>query len=560
MSHDFVQRFSPELLPHSLPDFPTDSSNGLSRRQAILVPSLMGLGLMGGLHGLPALAQTDPLRGSGTPLRGGVLSRRLPGDPPNFDTLANTTGWVVFVAAPCYNALVRFDEFDPDKVIPDLAESIELSADGKAYTFRLRKGVKFHDGAPCTADDVKYTFDVIREPPKGVVSVRANLLDAVESIVTVDSHTVRFNLKRKSPSLLVNLACAWMVVLPKHILEKGPMKDVMVGTGPFKFKEYKRGVSLELVRNPDYHLPSRPYLDGIKYFMIPDESTAHAYFRTGQLDEYVPGPGVALARQRDVAQRAYMQKIFSTGALSVYFNLQEKPYDDIRVRQAIALAIDRQAALNTVYSGLGATAGFSMPGKWALPPAELKAIPGYGDYKDSNIVQAKALLAAAGYPNGFKDTMLARRLAAHEAHAIFIKDQLTKIGIEITLDLQETAAYYQKESKRQWKMIAGALDYLSNDPDAMYADTVTCDGNFNRAKLCDAKIDDLVTRQSQELDEKKRIALVNELEKRVLSQYAVFMVYFKDRFRLYQNNVHGWGLHPNEDNAMRLADCWKSRA
>ena len=541
-------------------NFVLNSFSGLSRRQAILAPTLMGLGMTAGLHGLSASAATDPLRGEGPPVPGGILTRRLPGDPPNFDTLANTTGWVVFVGAPCYNALVRFDEFDPDKIIPDLAESYEVSADGKAYTFRLRKGVKFHDGMPFTSADVKFTFDVIRNPPTGYVSVRANLLDAVDSIVIIDPYTVRFNLKRKSPSLLVNLACAWMVVLPKHILEKGPMKDVMIGTGPFKFKEYKRGVSLDLIRNTEYHLPSRPYLDGIKFYVIPDENTAYAYFRTGQLDEYVPGPGVVLARAKETASRAYMQKIFSTGALGLYFNMQEKPFDDIRVRQAIALAINRQDALNTVYSGLGALAGYSMPGKWGLPAAELKAIPGYGDYKDSNIVQAKALLAAAGYPNGFKETMLARRIAAHEAHAIFIKDQLTKIGIDITLDLQETAAYYQKESKRQWKLIAGALDYLTNDPDAMYSDTVACDGTTNRAKICDARIDDLVLRQSQELDEKMRIALVNDLEKRVLSQYGIYMMYFKDRFRLYQNTVHGWGLHPNEDNAMRLQDCWKSKA
>jgi peptide/nickel transport system substrate-binding protein len=351
-----------------------------------------------------------------------------------------------------------------------------------------------------------------------------------------------------------------MVVLPKHILEKGPMKDVMIGTGPFKFKEYKRGVSLDLIRNTEYHLPSRPYLDGIKFYVIPDENTAHAYFRTGQLDEYVPGPGVVLARAKELASRAYMQKIYSNAIMGLYFNMQEKPFDDIRVRQAICLAINRQDALTTVMSGLGTMSGYSMPGKWALPAAELKTIPGYGEYKDSNIVQAKALLAAAGYPNGFKETMLARRIAAFEAHAIFIKDQLGKIGIDVTIDLQETAAYYQKESKRQWKLLASGMSYVNNDPDATFADTVTCDGTFNYPKLCDAKIDELVLRQSQELDEKKRIALVNELEKRVLSQYSGFQMYFKDRFRLYQNTVHGWGLHPNEDNAMRLQDCWKSKA
>jgi peptide/nickel transport system substrate-binding protein len=546
-----IDRISTSLL---------NSSLRVDRRQAILAPTLMGLGLTGAFHMSSSWAAPDSARGEGSPVRGGILTRRIAGDPPNFDTLSNSTGWVVFVAAPCYNGLVRFDEFNPDKIIPDLAESYELSADGKAYTFRLRKGVKFHDGKPFTAEDVKYTFDVVRAPPNGYVSVRANLLDAVDSIVVVDPHTVRFNLKRKSPSLLTNLACAWMVVLPKHILEKGPMKSAMVGTGPFKLQEYKRGVSLELVRNPDYHVPNRPYLDGVKYFFIPDDGAAYGYFRVGQLDEWVPGPAIALARQKELADRAYMQSIYSTAVMGLYFNTKEKPFDDIRVRQAVCLAINRKEALDTVYSGHGSIAGHSMPGKWALPAAELKAIPGYGDYKDSNIVQAKALLAAAGYPNGFKETMLARRIAAFEAHAIFIKDQLNKIGIEVTIDLQETASYYQKESKRQWKLLASGLSYVNNDPDALYADTVTCDGAFNSPKICDAKIDDLVLRQSQELDEKKRIAMVNELEKAVLSQYGAYMMYWKNRFRMYQKTVHGWGLHPNEDNAMRLEDCWKSKS
>ena len=530
----------------------------VKRRQMLMAPPLMGLGLATGLCGLSHAATLDNIRGTGTPTRGGILTRRIAGDPPSFDTLANTTGWVLFVAGPCYNGLVRYDELDADKVVPDLAESYEVSPDGKAYTFHLRKGVKFHDGKPFTSDDVKYTFDVMRAPPKGIISVRANLLDAVDAILVPDAHTVRFILKRKSPSLIANLACGWMVVLPRHILEKGPMKDAIVGTGPFKFKDYKRGVSIDLVRNPDYHIPNRPYLDGIKFFFVPDDNTAYGYFRTGQLDEWVPTPAVALARQKELSSKAYLQTIYSTSAVCLHFNAMEKPFDDIRVRQAMCLAINRQEALNTVFSGQGTVGGFSMPGKWALPDKELVKIPGYAPYKDSNIAQAKALLAAAGFPNGFKETMLVRRLVLFEAHAIFLKDQMSKIGIDLTLDFQETASYNETLRKRKWKLDAGGFSFVINDPDAMYSDSVTCDGNFNFSKTCDAKIDDLVLRQSQELDVRKRVALVNEIEAKALAEYGTYMMYFKNRFRMYQNNVHGWGLHPNEDNVMRLEDCWKS--
>jgi peptide/nickel transport system substrate-binding protein len=530
-----------------------------AKRQTVLAASLTGLGLMTGMNDGALAASSDHLLGPGAPVRGGTLTRRIAGDPPSFDTIGSTAGWSLYIAGPCYNGLVRYDEFDADKVIPDLAESHEVSADGKAYTFYLRKGVRFHDGRPCTAEDVKYTFDVIRDPPKGIVSARANLLDAVESIVVVDPTTVRFQLKRKSPSLITSLAGGWMVVLPKHILEKGVMKDSIVGTGPFKFKEYKRGVSVELVRNAEYHIPNRPFLEAVKFFIIPDENTAYGYFRTGQIDEWVPPALLAQTREKELAGRAYLQSTHSTSSVGLHFNTQLKPFDDIRVRQAFCLAINRQQSLDIAFNGQGVTAGYSMPGKWALSSAELARIPGYAPFKDTHIAQAKALLAAAGFPNGFSETMLVRRIAIYEPHAVYLKDQLSKIGVDIKLDMQETATYNETLRKRQWKLDAGGISFVINDPDATFADSVSCDGISNFSKLCDAKTDDLVLRQSQEMDVKKRLALVNELEFKTLSQYGTYMMYFRKRFRMYQNNVHGWALHPNEDNVMRLEDCWKSR-
>ncbi len=533
---------------------------GLTRRQVLVAPALIGLGLATGLSRLSFAATSDNnVRGKGPPTRGGILTRALSNDPPHFDIMASTTGRVIAVVGPCSNGLVRYDALDPDKIVPDLAESYEISSDGRVYTFRLRRGVKFHDGKPCTSEDVKYTFDVMRDPPKGIVSVRGNLLDAVDSIQSVDAQTVRFILKRKSPSLIANLAGGWMVVLPKHILEKGPMKDVVVGTGPFKLKEYKRGVSIELVRNPDYHIPGRPYLDGIKYFTIPDENTAFAYFRTGQLDEWSVTGSVAPARLKELAGRAYLLAGIATSSNCLHFNAQEKPFDDIRVRQALCLAINRQEALDTVFGGQGiATAGLSMPGKWALPKSELDKIPGYSLYKESNIAQAKALLAAAGMPNGFQETMLVQRIPTYEGHAIFIKDRLLRVGIELKLDFQESAKYNDTVRNRQWKLDAGGAPFHVNDPDAMFSDSVTCDGNLNYSKLCNAKIDDLFNRQTQELDVKKRVALVNELEKTALAQYGTYKMYFRNISRMFQNNLHGWALHPNVDNATRFEDTWKS--
>jgi peptide/nickel transport system substrate-binding protein len=531
---------------------------GITRRRLVLAPPLIGLGIAATIPRFASAATHENVIGKGTPKRGGVLNRRLNVDPPSFDTLENAAGVVMYSTGPCYNGLVRYSELDPEKIVPDLAESYEISPNGLAYTFTLRKGVNFHDGKPFTAEDVKFTFDVLRDPPKGYVSVRAKMLGAIESIVLVDPHVVRFQLKRKSPSLIANLAVGWMMVLPKHILEKGPMKEVIVGTGPYKFKEYKRGVSIELVRNPDYHIPGRPYLDAIKFFVIPDDNTAYNYFRTGQLDEWVPSPALARTREKELAAKAYLQAIPSSSIATLTFNTKEKPFDDPRVRQAICIAIDRQEALQIAFGGEGTAGGFSMPGRWALPKAQVEKISGYGPFKDSNLAQAKALLAEAGFPNGFSETMLVRRIPLYEPLAIYFKDRLLKIGVDMKLDFQETAKYQDSMRKRLWKIEAGSNSSPVNDPDAMYADSVTCEGASNVAKLCDQKLDELVLRQSQELDEKKRLALVHDIESKVMAQYGTYVIGSRNRFRLYQNNVHGWGLHPNEDNAMRQEDCWKS--
>jgi peptide/nickel transport system substrate-binding protein len=540
-----------------------DSSNDLprllNRRQAILAPTLAGLGITAGMGDFAFAASDNGSVGSAKPVRGGIFMRALATDVPNFDTMANSASRVLQVVGPCCNGLVRYDSLDPDKIVMDLAESYEISSDGLAYTFHLRKGLKFHDGKPCTSEDVKYTFDVRRDPPKGIVSMRANLFDSVDSIIAPTPTTVRFLLKRKSPSLLANLAGGWMVVLPKHILEKGPMTEVIVGTGPFKMKEYKRGVSIELTRNTEYHLPDRPYLDGIKYFIIPDVNTTYAYFRAGQLDEYAPQGAITSDRTKELGDKAYVLAGTATSSNCISFNSQVKPYDDIRVRKAICLAINRKEAMDTVVMGQGvATAGLALPGKWALPKARIEKIPAYGPWRESNLAEAKALMAAAGFPNGFKETILVQRIPIYDAHAIFIKDKLLQIGIDATLDFQESAKYNESIRKRQFKIDAGGAPFQVNDPDAMFTDSVTCDGNLNYSKLCDPRIDELVRLQSQELDERKRIALVNELEARVLAQYGTYKMYFRNITRVYRSNLHGMAVHPNTDNATRLEDCWKS--
>ena len=494
------------------------------------------------------------------PQYGGVLTFNQVNDLANFDPMSNTSGSVLYALAPCYNNLVMFDPLDPDKIIPDLAESWEIAPDGKAITFKLIKGVKFHDGKPCTAADVKYTFDTVRNPPQGVVSARKALFAVVSAIETPDDYTVRFVLKQPSLSFLVTLASGWMVVLPKHILEvKGDMKKDLVGTGPFKLKEYVPGVSLELAKNPDYHVKGRPYLDGLKQYVIPDPASTFANFRSGELMQYDAMSGDDARRaEKEFGDKIIIQSMPSTSFVGIAYNTKNKPWDDIRVRQAASLAIDRAAALKVAYTGDGVLGGLTMPGPWSLPAAEIEKIPGYGKDMAANLVQAKKLLTEAGFPNGFTTTILVRKHQIFEPVAVFVKDQWTKIGIEAKLDVRETAALNEALNKRDFQVTATGNSYTANDPDVL-GDYVTSGGSQNYTSLVNKEIDELYAKQSQTLDVAERKKLVNTIERLALSDQGIFLLYWRDRFHGFSRRIRDFKIHPNMDNVRRYQNVWLTK-
>jgi peptide/nickel transport system substrate-binding protein len=323
-------------------------AKGLTRRDLLRAGLRGTVGVAGATflirHSVPWFSPTVA-HAADQPRSGGTLTMWTQGDPPNFDLHQNSTFMVNWAMAPCYNQLVQFDPLDPTKVIPDIAERWEMAPDGKSYTFSLHKGVKFHDGKVLTSADVKVSLDRVREPPSGVVSPRAEAFAAVEEIQTPDEATVIIRLSRPNPSLLDNLAQGWMAIYPKHVLEKeGDMKKAVVGTGPFKLKRYTRGVSIELEKNPDYFVKGRPYLDGITLYIIPDFGTAYAAFRTKRL-LYMSFQleSTAHQAQAELAKQIVIQKVPGLSMRPVLnFNTTRKPWDDVRVREAVSLVLDRE--------------------------------------------------------------------------------------------------------------------------------------------------------------------------------------------------------------------------
>jgi peptide/nickel transport system substrate-binding protein len=498
-----------------------------------------------------------------TPRRGGILNLVTAGDPPNFDPFSNTTSRVLYVVAACYNSLVMMHPEQPDKIIGDLATEIILSDDGLSYTFKLVKNAKFHDGHPLTSADVKHTFDIVRNPPKGIVSARQSLLQAVSGIDAIDDYTVRFNLSRPSPSLLASLATGWFVVAPKHILEaKGTMAKDVIGSGPFKFKEHDHGVSYELERNPDYHIPDRPFLDGIKYYIVPDASTRFAYMNSGQIDFYEGLSGKeARAAKRDFPDKV---KIFSTVSYlgePFTINTSRKPFDDIRVRKAIAYAVNHDEALKVLADGDGQIGGHLPPGQGGISAAELATIPGYGKNTDANRLEARRLLAEAGVPDGFEITLTTRKDAGtQESRAVFLVDQFARIGIKARIAIQESAEYFETMTKRKFDIATNVIAALSGDPDFMIGPFHTSDGGLNYTGIRSPEIDALYLQQSEETDPVKRVALARQLEVATLNQFGTVVLYFKDKFIMTGSRVNNYVMHPEPDNNRRYQNVWLADA
>jgi len=497
------------------------------------------------------------------PRYGGVLTAWTAADPPNYDVHQNSTYQVLHPLAPCFNLLVKFDPMDPNKVVGDLAERWEISPDGKIYTFYLKRGVKFHHGKPFKAEDVKANFERIANPPRGMVSPRKGVFQVVDAIETPDDYTVKFILKRPNPSLLTNIAQGWNVIYPKDLLESRPdMKTTVIGTGPFKFKEHIRGVSIELVKNTEYHVAGRPYLDGIKYFIIPDPNTALSAFISGQLLMYRPNlQADADEAKRQLGDKIVIQKVQGYLFDTVNMNAQRAPWNDERVRLAVSMAIDRSAAITVLAQGEGTVGGYMPPGgRWELPKEELQKVPGYRPNKAQEIEEAKRLLAQAGYPNGFKTTLLTRKGADYEPLSVFLKDQLAKIGIDAVLDVQETGTAFDRLNRRDFDMAPWVHAIAVDDPDAIYAEFYLCNAERNYSNVCVPEVDQIFERQSQTMDPNERRQLVWEMERRALVGNAKIVVDWRFERTIHWAKVRNYKRHPSLYNNFDFQDVWLAEA
>ncbi|MBI2907182.1 MAG: hypothetical protein HYX92_05940 [Chloroflexi bacterium] len=503
----------------------------------------------------PGVPTPSPKPAADQPRYGGILILGASSDAPSLDPIREASA-TLFNVFPAYSGLLQYDPLDNERIIPDLAERWERSGDGMAFTFHLRRDVKWHDGRPFTSADAAFSVDNQRK----LNARKKDLLSAISGAETAGEYAVKVTVKQPSASLPAALAVGNMAMAPKHVYEaKGDMKNEVVGTGPFRFKSYSLGVSMELVKNQGYFVPGRPYLDGITAYIIKDRGTLVAAFRTGRIRMPVPSifvtPTEAKAIEKNVPQ-AIVQPFQPLRATAFFMKTTEKPWNDVRVRRAVHLATDRQAALKALGEGEGILAAAMITGQWAIPGDELLKQPGFRQPKDADIAEAKRLLAEAGFPGGFDTRILARSgYGAGLTAAEFMTDQLSKIGIRGTLDTVESAIYLDRLDRIAYETVTTYGGPDITDPDSAASYFV----KGNRYAISDERLLDLFDKQAGTADFAERKRLVLEMQHRVLEIAPyVLMLWFNSyipRWPEVRNYKAGTGQHNNS----KYQDVWLAK-
>src|ERR1700758_2901436 len=309
---------------------------------------------------------------------GGVLRMPMGTSPASMSIHEESTIATLGPMMGVFNNLVMFDQHVPqnslNSIVPDLASSWSWSEDGKELTFKLRPGIKWHDGKPFTAKDVKCTWDLISgtAPEKFRINPRKAWYRNLDELTTNDDHEVTFRLKRPQTSFIALLASGWSPVYPCHVSPRD-MRTHPIGTGPFKFVEFKPNEMVKVVRNPDYWKTGRPYLDAIEYPMITNPATAVLAFAAGKLDRTGQGyMSIPLMKQiKEQAPNAECTTVSWNIPRQLLVNRSKPPFDNPELRRAIALTLDRRALIDILGDGQGEIGGAMMQppaGSWGVPP------------------------------------------------------------------------------------------------------------------------------------------------------------------------------------------------
>jgi peptide/nickel transport system substrate-binding protein len=532
MSNDHDSRPASFLFDSTLP-----------RRDALKLLAAAGIAA-------PSVSSTVTLTsGQGTPVadedvvRGGTLRVALDSDVIGIDPHGASAGVDRNVYTTVYNGLVVPDE--NLEIQPDLAESWDISEDGLVYTFYLREGIKFHDGTDCDAEAVKWNFDWILDEAKA--SARRSEIANIQEVTVVDPLTVQITLQTPfAPFLSIISDRAGYIVSPTARQEFG--EDYTrnpVGTGPFRFVEWVADDHITFERFEDYFEEGIPYLDGIRYRPIPDASVALTELRTENVDflfnvapkdiesikstdnlEYLEGPGV--------------------GYQGLWLNTVDGPMADRDLREAVSLAIDREALMLAAYFSVGQIAGGPIPpSSWAYDP----------DYPvvQRDLDAARELLEAGGQPDGFSMTIKAANTPEQQTITQLMQAALAEVGVQVEIQTLEFGALL--DAGAQGDFDALSLGWSGRiDPDGNIQPIFQTGGTFNYGQYENPEVNELIDEARSEQDQEARTALYQQIQDLINEDAAYIFTYFPPASFASRNAVQGFTVTP--DALMRFKTTW----
>ncbi|MBM3138892.1 MAG: ABC transporter substrate-binding protein [Chloroflexi bacterium] len=487
----------------------------------------------------PAKAtQVAAAKGAGEqPQTGGTFTVATGAEPrsldPHFD--------VFIPLRMTYNTLTRFSQ-DLSQLEPELAEKLPEVPDANTYIFKLRKGVKFHNVAPAngrefTSADVKYSINRQITDEPGKYQHAYYFKDKVVDIQTPDAHTVIFKTGKPFAPFQNYVASPWTLMVNRETVEKhGDLTQVAVGTGPFVFEQWQKEVQIKWRKNPDYFVPGQPYVDNVVLLMVKEPDTQATMYIDRKLDAVAVGQSqlkrVQDARSKDSQYQAVPSQFWRVFRLmpTQKDKPYKKPFDDVRVREAVVRGIDKKAGLDLIYNGDGQLALgpiLSQFTNWALK----EELAGFDPKKSAD------LFAAAGKPEVKGPMVWASTGPEPDQVAEVIKQQLTKIGVQVELKPMELAAYYNLIYQYDYTF-SHHVPLNSPDPDENLA--AYFGKNATYFKHYNPEIFDLVDKQAATVDFKERQKVVLDVQRKIVLDFPQRFMWTTNVHQFLDNRVKGW--------------------
>jgi peptide/nickel transport system substrate-binding protein len=500
---------------------------------------------------------------------GGVLKMYHRDNPPSASIHEEATNSTVMPFMSLFNNLVLYDQNkpqnSPQSIVPDLAKSWSWSADSKNLTFKLQEGVKWHDGQPFTAKDVVCTMDLLTGKAENKLrrNPRTTWYGNVDSTTANGDYEVTIHLKRPQPSILSLLASGYTPIYPCHV-PVAQMRTKPIGTGPFKFVEFKQNEGIKLAKNPDYWKKGKPYLDAIEFTIVPNRATAMLSFVSGRFDITFPWE-VTMPLLKDIKSQmpnVACQTTSMNVTTNVIVNRDAPPFDNPDLRRALMLAMDRKSFVDILNQGdaqLGGTMQPPKDGFWGLPQEIYESVPGLGPDVQKNREEARAIMKKLGYgPDKRMPLKVATRgISIYKDPAVILASQLKEIWIDAEVEIIETSQWFARVTQKKYSVGLNTTGNGVDDPDQNFFENFSCKSERNYTGYCNPEIEKLFEAQSAETDMEKRKKIVWEIDRKLLEDGARPVIMWNRASICMQPYVKGYVAQVNSVyNGFRLEDVW----